>query len=73
MTLTLYVVSPSLCFSTPPTPTFYTSLSQAVLQGSTAGIALKCAAAKTVQTVTTSLASVLVEQASLVQAVSRVE
>lgn len=37
----------------------------AVLQDSTAGIALKCVAAKTAQTVTTSLASVLVEQASL--------
>lgn len=60
-------------FTTPPTPTFYTSLSQAVLQGSTAGTAPKSAAAKTVQTATTYLASVLAELASLGRAVSRVE
>lgn len=60
-------------FTTPPTPTFYTSLSQAVLQGSMAGTAPKSAAAKTVQTATTYLASVLAEPASLGRAVSRVE
>lgn len=74
MTLTHYVVIPSLCvFSTPPTPTFYTSMPQAVLQGSTARTAPKSAAAKTAQTVTTSLASVLAEPASLGRAASRVE
>lgn len=57
----------------PPTPIFYTSLSQAVLQGSTAGTAPKSVAAKTVQTATTSPASVPAERASLGRAVSRVE
>ncbi len=60
-------------FSTPPTPTFSTSPSQAVLQGSTAGTAPRSVAAKTAQTVTTSLASVPAEQASSGRAVSRVE
>lgn len=60
-------------FSTPPISTFYTSLSQGVLQGSMAGIALKSVAARTEQTVTTSLASVLAERASWGQAASRVE
>lgn len=60
-------------FTTPPNPTFYTSLSQAVLQGSTAGTAPKSAAAKTAQTATTYLASVPAEPASLGRAVSRVE
>lgn len=73
MTLILYVVFPSLSLSRLSISTSYTFLSQVVLRGSTAGTVQKSAAARTVQTVTTSLACVLVERASSGQAVSRVE
>lgn len=69
----------TLCYTLfcifPPTPSkHYIHLHpQAVLQGFMEKTAPKCAAAKTVQTATTSRASVFAEPASLGRAASRVE